>query len=360
MADWFSSMTQTYEYYKVDPGTWKDEYRLTTMTASNISRDLDSATLESASIKTTERFGECYIRIYLVTVQNGVEERHPLGTFLVQTPSSSFDGKVKTITMDAYSPLLELSDVKPPIGFTVMKNQNIMDSVYNLTKENLRAPVVKITGVKDVLPVDYTAESDETWLSYLQSLVEIAKYSYSLDEMGRVLFAPIQDMASLQPKITYTDDDSSILYSDITDDFDLYAVPNTVEVIYSGQDETGASLILYSKAVNDDDDSPVSTVTRGRTVLYRETNPSINGVPTQEYLDRYAEDLLKSLSAVQHTITYSHGYCDVRPGDCVRLNYTRAGLNGVKAKVISQDIDCSSGCKVTETAVYSTNLWKEE
>ena len=115
---------------------------------------------------------------------------------------------------------------------------------------------------------------------------------------------------------------------------------------------------MYSKAVNDDPDSPVSTVSRGRTVLHRETNPSLNGVPTKEYLDLYAEDLLKSLSSVQHTITYSHGYCDVRPGDCVRLNYTIAGITDIKAKVISQSIKCKSGVPVTEKAIFTTKLWR--
>ena len=43
-------------------------------------------------------------------------------------------------------------------------------------------------------------------------------------------------------------------------------------------------------------------------------------------------------------------------GDCVRLNYSRAGLTNVKAKVISQSIDCRPGCPVTETAVFTMNL----
>ena len=83
-------------------------------------------------------------------------------------------------------------------------------------------------------------------------------------------------------------------------------------------------------------------------------------MPNQEYLDLYADNLLGELSSVQHKISYSHGYCTVRCGECVRLNYERAGIKNVKAKVITQDIDCTSGCKVTETAIYTTNLWKED
>lgn len=358
MVDWRKSMTRTYEFYKVDPGTWKDVTPIRSITSAKISRDLDSNTLETASINATEMFGECYIRIYLITIQNGVKDKHPLGTFLVQTPSRSFNGKVSNVTIDAYSPLIELNN-NPPIGFTVMKGQNIMDNAYSLTRENLRAPVIKVSDVEDTMPFDFTAESDEKWIEYISSVMSIAKRSYGLDEYSRVLFVPVQDIASLQPVWTYDDDNSSILYPEISEDFDLFDVPNTVEVIYSGQDATGAPLVLNAVAINDNPDSPVSTVARGRTVLHRETSPSISGIPDEKYLELYANNLLKQLSSVERKIVYSHGYCPTRCGDCVRLNYNRAGLKDVKAKVISQDIECTSSGKVTETAVYTTNLWRE-
>ena len=108
MIDWTKSMEQIFEYYEVDPNTWKDKSLLKTVKSCTISRDDETDTLGSATIDITEMVGECYVRIYLVTIQNGVREMHPLGTFLVQTPSSTFDGKVRTTTMDAYTPLIEL------------------------------------------------------------------------------------------------------------------------------------------------------------------------------------------------------------------------------------------------------------
>ena len=87
MVDWLSSMQQTFEYYIVDPATWKDAKKIENVKLCSISRDSDAGTLGSASINITESVGECYVRIYLITIQNGTKERHPLGTFLVQTPS---------------------------------------------------------------------------------------------------------------------------------------------------------------------------------------------------------------------------------------------------------------------------------
>ena len=110
MADWTASMQQKFEYYIVDPGTWKDVSIIDNVKSCTISRDADAETLGSATINVTESVGECYIRIYLITIQNGVTEKHPLGTFLVQTPSSSFNGKVRDVSMYAYTPLLELKE----------------------------------------------------------------------------------------------------------------------------------------------------------------------------------------------------------------------------------------------------------
>ena len=352
MVDWTSSMQQTFEYYTVDPNTWKDIKPINNVISCSISRDSDTETLGSATINMTEAIGECYIRIYLVTIQNGIKDRHPLGTFLVQTPSFSFDGKAKDVSVDAYTPLLELKENLPPIGYSILKDDNIMSSAYRICREYARAPVIE-TGCSDILHSDFVANTDDTWITYLSDLIRNARYKFGLDELGRIIFLPIQETASLQPVWTYTDDNSSILYPDITMDRDLYGIPNVVEVVYSN----GAGH-YYARAVNNSPNSPISTVKRGREIVYRETNPSLNGNPTESQTQEYAESLLRDLSTLECTVTYSHGYCPVRLNDCVRLNYSRSGLSGIKAKVISQTIDCESSCKVTEKAVFTTNLWR--
>lgn len=350
-TDWTASMMQTFEYYKVDPATWKDTKLINNVIKCTINRDSSVETLGSATIDITESLGECYIRIYLVATQNGNTEKVPLGTFLVQTPSSSFNGKVRDISMDAYTPLIELKENQPPLGYSILKEENIMDIAYRLTNEHVRAPVVKPES-SEKLNYDFVANVNDTWASLLIDLISNAKYTFALDEMGRILFAPKQDTASLQPVWTYNDDNSSILYPDFKMDHDIYGVPNVVEVIYSNGYDT-----YYAKVVNDDENSPLSTVNRGREILHRVTNPDLVGYATQGQVQEYAEKLLRELSSLEYTVTYTHGYCPVRIGDCVRLNYSRAGINDIKAKVIKQSISCDQGCPVTETAVFTTKLW---
>lgn len=359
MPDWTAAMEQDYEYYVVDPGTWKDVQKLTSIKSSSIQRDSSAETLGSASIDMVDMLGECYIRIYLVTIQNGLKERHALGTFLIQTPSSSFDGKKRNISVDAYTPLIELKEKLPPLGYSVLEGENIMDVAGRLVAENVRAPVVKVTNT-NVLYYDFVADTSETWMSFTSDLIANAKYKFALDDMGRILFEPDQDIASLQPVWTYTDDNSSILQAQLEMDHDLYDVPNVVEVMYSNGTDS-----YYTRVVNDDPSSPTSTVNRGREKVHRVTDPDLIGVdansdmggPTKPQIDEYAIQLLKTLSTVEYTITYTHGYCPVRLGDCVRLNYARAGLTNTKAKVIYQSIACRPGCQVQEKAVFTTKLW---
>lgn len=190
-------------------------------------------------------------------------------------------------------------------------------------------------------------------LPWLSLILGYAKYQFDLDELGRILFAPQQELASLQPVFTYNTDNSSILHPSLSMEHDLYGIPNVVEVIYSGGEET-----YYARVVNDDSSSPTSTVSRGREIIHRVTSPDLVGVSIESQIKEYAEQLLKTLSTLEYTITYTHGYCGVRVGDCVRLNYEAVGLANVKAKVISQSISCEPGCPVTEKAVFTRKFWR--
>lgn len=352
MVDWTETMEQSFEYYEVDPNTWKDMKPLDMVKSCTIDRDEGVDTLGSASIDVTDLLGESYIRVYLIVRQNGNKYKFTLGTFLVQTPSSTYDGKNRNVSIDSYTPLLELKENPPPLGYALLKDDNIMKQAYMIVRDNCRAPVVETTS--DVnLQSDFVADPNENWLTYVRDLIAQAKFRLDLDEEGRILFAPKQKAEELQPKWTFNDDNSSILLPEATLRHDLYGIPNVVEVVSS----TGTEQI-YSRVVNDDPNSPTSTIARGREIIHRVTDPQLPGFPSKEQIDEYANEVLSSLSSVEYEVSYSHGYCPVRVGDCVRLNYQNAGINGVKAKIINQSIKCGTGCTVSETAVFTKKLWK--
>lgn len=353
MADWSKSMQQTFEYYEVDPNTWMDKRKISNVKSCTITRDSDAETLGSASFTTEESLGECYIRVYLSVIQNGVEERFPLGTYLVQTPKFQFNGTSRSSELTAYTPLIELKENQPPLGYSILgdENANIMDRAYMGMGLRMRAPITK-THCDEELTRDFVSNTEDTWLTFYRDLIAKAKYHFGLDEYGQVIFEPAQDLETLQPVVTYDDGNSSILLPEINLTRDLYGVPNQVRVIYSTTGE-----YLESVATNDDPNNVVSTVSRGRVIEYREVNPSGLGDPTQMQLDEYAKRLLKSKSTIKCSITYKHGFNNVRLGDCVRLNYERAGIMDVKAQVTQQSIECKPGCIVSETAIFTSRFW---
>ena len=350
--DWTESMEQSYEYYEIDPNTWKDKKRIDNIKSCTISIDSEAITCGSAAFEAINSIGEVYVRVYMLIRQNGNDFRIPLGVYIIQTPSSEFDGRVNSVSMDAYTPLLELKEKLPALGYTVLKDENIINIACRLVEENCRAPIIKTTSDK-ILEADFVAEPENTWLAFLTDLVNKAKFKFDLTNEGKIIFSPIQNIDELQPVWTYTDDNSSILHPELSLKHDIYGIPNVVEVSY-----TIGTTVLHSVAINDDPNSPTSVQVRGREIIYRDTSPSLPGYPTQAMIDEYAENLLKQLNSVLYEVTYTHGYCPVRVGDGVRLNYEKAGLKNIKAKVIRQSIKCIAGCEVSETAVFVKNLWK--
>lgn len=353
--DWTKSMKQEFEFYKVNPATWKDDEQLHHITNFKIVRDLSESTCGHANISTTKDYGESYIRAYMKCTQGEEQEMVPLATVLAQTPGKQYDGFKATYDIDAYTPLIELKNDKPPIGYAIKKGLNVMIQACRLTAENINAPLIEAKREGQNFRNNFCANLDDTWLSFISDMIQYVQMRFEIDGMGRVTFAPFQELSSLSPCWTYTDDENSIFYPEIKDDQDFYSIPNVVEILYSSYKG-----MMYVRVENNDPNSKVSTVNRGRTILYRDTNPSVSETATIKEVKEYAVTLLKELSSLEHTVTYSHGFTPVQIGSCVRLNYERAGLVDVKAKVISQSFDCSPGCKVEETAVYTTNLWEGE
>lgn len=351
MINWSEHMQQTFEYYIVDPGTWENNKRLDNITSSTIEYDDTAETLGSASIDTTEVIGECYIRIYLVCIQNKRTYKFCLGTFLAQTPSFNFNGKYKSVSMQAYTPLIELKEKMMPIGYNINKDENILDKAYRITRDNVRAPV--IFNKSDItLKSDFVSNIEDTVLRFLIDLLRNADYEFYLDNESRILFSPRQDVKTMQPVWTYNDDNSSILLPDISFNHDIYGIPNVVDIVYSRDKKT-----IHSTIKNEDPNSLTSIQNRGREIIYRETEPKFHGEPTQRQLDEYAKKILIERSSIEYIIAYKHGYCPVRVGDCVMINYNRAGLKDIKAKVISQSISCKPGCEVNEKAKFTAKLW---
>lgn len=346
--NWTKGYQVTFEYWEVDPGSFANRRRLTAVESSEITRDVSDETLGDATMTLGEFLDEeTYIRIYLCVTQGNDYERIALGTFLAQTPTAKMDGKAVERPLELSTPLKELADDCPPPGYTVRKNADAIAAATTIfSRHHVR---VKRSTASATMPRDVVANDSDTWLSFGKAVLEAVDMELTLDPYGEVGFAPVRDSGALAESWTFADDAISILMPEAELTCDWHEVPNTVEVIVSD-----ASSHVRAVAVNDDPDSPVSTVRRGRTVLERVMNPE--GVSTQSQANSYARRKLRELSCSERTLTYTHGYCPVRIGDCVRIAYGAHSFD-CRAKVVRQVIRCSTDLEVEETAKYAEVLW---
>lgn len=378
-VDWSKGMQQTFEYYTVDPNTWYDVLCLTNIISCSLTHDSSSEMRGHASITTSEPLDENYIRIYMRVRQNGINQRFCLGTYLFIVSSDSFNGKRHSYTYTGYTPLIELKEKLAPLGYNVIgitgekpellpprTAPTVTDEISRVIGQYSRLKLENNVLIERPLLNNFVSGTSDTWLAVVNNLLTastLQQYELSVDNWGAVRIKEAITVYNEKHVYEYDDGNSSILLPtlDLTDD--MTDIPNVVEVIYTGN---GNKDIGYVRKVvkNEDTRSIVSIPSRGREIWRRFVISNI-AIPLGEVTRDMIEDqvegqakrLLEAASTIRKTIQYSHGFNGVEVGDTVLFNYERAGFTGIKAKVVSQTINCKPGCQVDETAVYTKRLW---
>lgn len=345
--DWHAGMSQTYELIKIDGSTWLETEKVQTLSECSITYE-DEGLRYSVTASVDEELDPGYYRIYLIAEQGDDKQRVALATFLSEIDTWEGDGKRITYKIEGYSPLKELEDTMPAIGWAAVGN--VVEIVSDIVDNYCRAPLS--AEATDVTVSDWVAEEDETWLDVIEALLALADMHLEVDSTGRVLLKADADNTLLSAAYTFSDDNSelqSILMPDVSIDTDYSSTPNRCEVVYSDDDVSYIGI-----AENNDENSAVSIPNRGRTVLYRETSPDVSSdTVSQSVINALAVSLLTEQTAQTVTQTYSHGYTpDVQIGTCVRLDY-QAMSYSQKAVVTKQVLDCQTGLTVEETAEYT-------
>lgn len=372
-VDWTKSMQQTFEFYTVDPNSWYDDQKLENIITCDMTHDATSDKRGNASITITEALPECYIRTYLVVTQAGYMHKICLGTYLYMTSSDSFDGMKHNITMTGYTPMVELEEKLPPLGFHIVGITNrkhsgdapmVTDAIKDIVTTYTRCEIENRTVIQKPLLNDFVAGTNDNFLTVINNILNassLGQYILTVDEWGTIIVKDKPVLEDAIPTYIYTDDNSSILLPSLDTNDDIYGIPNVVEVLYTGDKRLPAIRVIVK---NEDPTSIVSIPARGREIAKRFTITNI-AAPVNDYSEAavraqvtaQAERLLEAASTINKTISYSHGYCDVKVGDTVLINYERAGVTGIRAKVVSQRISCKPGCQVDEQAVYTKKLW---
>lgn len=329
LMDWKSGYSSTYYAYIVDSVSWRETDRLE-ITGGNINRT-DAGLRDSADIECTGYSGrETYIRVYLDTKQAGETVHEPMFTGLATSPSRDIKGNYETQTLECFSVLKAADDVLLQRGYYVPAGLDSARAITDLLSI-IPAPI-EVEGAAPGLQMSIIAEDGETRLSMADKILTAIGWRMRIRGDGTVVLAPRPTDAAAQ----FDPLDHDVLEPSINIDYDWFECPNVFRAVMDD---------LSAVARDDDPDSPLSTVSRGREVWAEETSCDLN---TGESISEYAARRLKELQAVRLTARYSRRYDPgVLVGDLVHLRYPAQGLDGLY-RVTSQSVELSYGASTTE------------
>ena len=326
--DWSKGFSASYIMMQVNPQTWEDEGEIP-ITGGKIDRDIESALIESASVETTAELGERWIRLYLVAKQGESAERVPLFTGLTSSPTRALEGYNPSFSVDCFSVLTPCADRMLPRGWFAPKDGNGASIIADLL--GISGAEVETFEGGGTLTGAIVAESGETYLSMAHKVADAIGWQIRIDGRGKIHVEPFPSDSVIK-----FNNDYDVIQPSIKDTRDWYSCPNVLRVTYES----------YAAIARDDDpESPLSTVSRGREIWAEEAAQLSSSAP----LAAYAQQRLKELQRPAREITYTRRFMpDLRPGDIVGINYPKAMIDG-EFRIKSQTVELGYGADTEET-----------
>lgn len=330
--DWSKGFSGQYYMTLVDANTWRDIKRIE-ITGGSVKRE-SSGLMESADIDCVdyEQGTEKWIRVYLEARQNGDGARIPIFTGLDCTPDASYNGMLKTVSVQCYSVLKPADDIYldlgwyAPIGFN---GAEIIKQLLSVTP----APV-NVEGDAPSLKEAIIAEENETHLTMVEKILKAMGWRLRMGGDGTVtICAKAKDPSLIIDPISY-----DIVEPEISIEHDYFSCPNVFRAI---EDD------MMAIAKDEDDDSPLSIQNRGREIWMQELSCDLN---EDETIAEYAQRRLEEEQENSISVSYSRRFVpDVVSGDVVELFLPQQEISG-KYRIDSQTISIGAS-SVSEKVV---------
>lgn len=335
--DWTKSYTSRWRVFKVNKDTWADDVLLKKVDSAGVSRTTSGNALESGSLEVTGEFTSGYYRITMTAEQGGELMRVDVATLLFEVEGGEVNYGRTKYDVDGYSVLRPAETTSVEIGEYAPSGVDGAQYAAELLKSAVNAPV-EVEGSFTLN--DYIVfEVGETVLDAVWEVLDAGNFVIQLDGRGVIHIRP----KPTEPSLIINSSSIRNLSNGISFSDKMESIPNRYIVI------DGDTVIT---AINDDPNSPVSTVSRGYFVDIVDTSPTaVNG----ETLTEYANRRLKEESVLYDERTYVREYAP----DVYLYSLVRASINGLQGdlRVLTQSIDCSNGIKVSEKSAREIALW---
>ncbi|WP_077597878.1 hypothetical protein [Olsenella urininfantis] len=334
MADWSRRFSASYRFMRVSRATGMEVGRLGNVRAGGtIERNLDKA-YETGSVDFVGQLdlGADLLRVWLdATFADGTTASEPLGTFLVSVPRAERSGGVSRGTADLSGRLREAAeDELEPMA--VPTGTNAVSHAAGMLRDAGLEVVADdsdwATSSTWVLGAGAQDERLSTRLGAANALLEAAGFSAArTDPMGRVMLRRHVGVEGRAPSLRMEEGPLARFCDSCTDERDASGVANVVHAVYSTAEET-----VVGVAVDDDQESPWSTVSRGwrksASYSFSDLPQGDSAQARQAAADAKARELLASQQSVVHRVTARHVYAPLSVGDAVDVLWPSAGIRG--------------------------------
>lgn len=329
MINYSNGISASYYAARVNPHTWTDAGEISII-SGNITKKSDSNLAVSADITVNDDIGtEEWVRIYMIAEQAGDKERVPLFTGIVSSPKRDIRGNNETRKLECYSVLKVAADILLPLGWFAPARTKGGDLIKILLSD-LPCPVEVDEGSPNIIS-SFVAGDNDSKLSIAQEIAKAINWQIKVNGDGSVRICP----KPLTISGTFDNIENDIIETSVSDDRDIFSIPNVLRVTLDGSTAT---------ARDDDPDSVYSTVNRGREIWKQENAKLAAG----ESLGEYAVRRLKELQNPSRKLGYNRRFQpDVDVNDLVSIVYPKQNIGDV-FRVQSQTIEMSHGAKVKE------------
>lgn len=331
--DWRRGFSAKYYVSILDRDTWRD-LRSIDITGGTIKR-VDTDLRESADIdcvnynETTEQI----IRVWLDAKQNGDSSHIPLFTGIATSPGRNINGNITTNTLQCYSVLKIAQDILLPRGWYAPTGINAGELIRDLL--NVLPVSITIAENSPGLKSAIISENNENRLSMTDKILDSINWKMKLDGYGNIQIGPY----SSEPVATFDALSNDVVEPSLSISRDWYNVPNVYRAVLDDS---------YAIARDDNPDSLLSTVSRGREIWLEDSSVYLQ---EKETLAEYSERMLKLSQQVAITMTYDRRFDPaVSVSDAVRFGYAAQGINGIY-RVTSQSITLGYNAKTSEEVV---------
>lgn len=335
--EWGQSYASSWRVFRVNRKTWEDGEQIGGIDSVQITRTADGSMLESGSLKKTGDLEPDYYRIVMTAEQSGDIARVDVATLLFDVTGGKVDHRSTQVDVDGRSVLYPASVTTIVAGEYAPAGADGAEYAGRLLAEYINAPV-EVEG-SFTLNEHVVHEIGNSVLEAVWAVLDAGGYVIQIDGRGVVHIRP----KPADPALIIDSRNMKLLSNGISFTTDLSEIPNRYVVI---QDNS------RTIAVNNDPESPVSTVSRGYTVDEVDESPEpING---ETYSD-YANRKLREASLMKEEHKYTREYAP----DVYLYSLVRASIDGLEGdlRVTSQTVKCGHGITVDEEAEREVPLW---